>query len=862
MHGNLSEFACRHSCSHGGSARAPDATSLHGPRPFPLPGTPTRWSRDREFDVRHVKLEVKLDPKRKTVRGRVTHTVRPFLSGLESATFDCAELDVTRVTVGGKTATFRVRDRKLTVTLPTAPKRGRDLRIAITYSGTPRRGLYFCGPDEHRPDTRVEMWTQGQDEDSHHWFPCFDYPNEKQTTEIVATVPAGLKVLSNGKLLKQSSDKSKTWDTWHWRLDEPHVIYLVTLVVGDFHIHEETWRGIPVTFWGPQERATDVRQTLKNTSKMLTLFSRTTGVNYAYPQYAQVFVQDFIFGGMENTSATTLTDTAIVGATARREVYMDGLVAHELAHQWFGDLVTCRDWSHGWLNEGFATFLETVWKRHDEGEDEAAYYRMGDQGEYLSEDGGHYRRPIVCNVYNDPIEIFDRHLYQKGGAVLHMLERELGRELFWECIKTYLNRHAGGSVVTDDLRRAIEDVSGRNMDWFFDQWVLHGGHPELDVSTSDKDGTVSITIEQKQDVDHMTRCFRFRVGVRVETTEGSFTQELQVRERHHSFHVPIKGEVKWVALDPLAELLHSGEFEQSDEAWVGALGGDPDAATRVRAARCLSKKGTPAGVRALRHALENDEYWFVRVEAARSLAKIKGDVAKKALIGALVQSDPRVRRAVAATLGAFRRDKAVARALTAVLGGNETSPGVRHDAAVALGRTLSDGAYETLTAQLDVDSWNDMARRGATYGLALLRDDRAIDAIVERTHWRASNGLRGAATDALRHLGLKPGPEREHVREVLEELVSDRWLRVQISAAATLGSRGDARSAAVLRAQAERDLDGRVVRSCKEAAQALAKGTNQAEDIRKLQDALAELREQNVKLRERLERLEADCKNG
>lgn len=846
------EYHCGR-CAAIGATETAFARPPAGPRPFALPGTPTRWSRDRSFDVRHIRIEVTLDPAQKRVSGTVTHTVRPFLSDLHKAVFDCQELNVSRVTVDGKRAAFEVEGDKLAVTLREPPTRGRDLKIAITYSGTPRRGLYFTGPDEHHPDKPLHIWTQGQDEDSRHWFPCFDYPNEKQTSEILCTVPDGLKVLSNGLLVKKRRDRKARTETWHWRLDHPHVAYLIMLAVGDFAIHETRWRDVPVTYWADADKLGDARRTLARTPQMMTLFSSTTGVRYPYAQYAQVFVQDFIFGGMENTSATTLTDTAILDRHARQEVYMDGLVAHELAHQWFGDLVTCRDWSQAWLNESFATFLESVWKRHAEGEDEGAYYRMADQSDYLAEDGGHYRRAIVCNTYNDPIEVFDRHLYQKGGCVLHMLERELGRDVFWESVNTYLRRHAGDSVVTDDLRRAVEDVSGRNLEWFFDQWVHHGGHPELAVGAEEEDGVLQLTVKQKQKTDAMTPLFRFRVGVRVKTDKEIVEQELDMRGAERTFHVPVKGKVRWIAFDPQAELLCTLELDQPEEAWTRLLDKEPDAASRVRAARTLAKKASPAATRALRRALERDDVWFVRVEAAKALGAIGGNAARDALTRNTKQEEPRVRKAVAVSLRNFRRDKKVARALTAMLSNDEQSPGVLWAAAASLGSTRCDGAYETLLKQLDRDCWGDMAKRGAIAGLQNLRDERARDTLIAATGKDRTNSVRSAAAEALRAIGR----DDDEVREVLEDLVRDHWLRVQIIAAHSLADRRDEKSVGILRSQAERDLDGRVVRVCREMATKISTGRDRGDDLRKLRDELDALREQNRKLRDRVDKLES-----
>lgn len=855
MHGHLGQFSCRRCLAVEGGALA---ARPNGPswKPFPMPGAPTQWSRDRTFDVVHTRLDVRIEPDAKRISGTATHTIRPFLDGLESVELDCCELTVEKVTAGRKACAFALDGGKLRVELPSAAKKGKDLDVAVTYSGTPRRGIYFTGPDEHRPQRQVMVWTQGQDEDSRFWFPCFDFPNEKQTTEVAATVPLGMKALSNGKLLSQSKDEKRATETWHWKLEQPHVAYLVTLVVGDFEVFETAWKGVPVTYWAPKGRMADVKRTLGRTPRMLEHFSRRTGFAYPYAQYAQVFVQDFIFGGMENTTATTLTDTAIVNADAEKELWMDSLVAHELGHQWFGDLVTCRDWSQGWLNEGFATFMEGVWKREADGADEEAYYRMGEQAAYLDEDGRSYRRPIVCRTWHDPIEVFDRHLYQKGACVLHMLARELGEDLFWASIAHYLQKHAWGSVVTDDLRRAIEDVSGRNLEWFFDQWVFHGGHPELDASWTEEKGAVVVKVKQTQRVDDMTPLFRFGIDVRVETSKGSVTRRLDVREAAASLRIEVPGKVKWVAFDPGADLLHSGKVTQTDTQWAACLAGDPDGATRVRAARALGESGTPEAVKALGKALAGDALWFVRAEAARALGSVRGEAAREHLAARKGDDDPRVRASVASALGSFRHDEKAGLALVEMLHEGERSPSTLHEAGIALGRTRVSAAYDRLVAQLSRPSWNEMARRGGIHGLGDLGRDEAIPTLLGELALDRPDVLRASAALSLGKLGKDRDSDKESIRTRLEELVRDGHLRVQMTAIAALTERRDPKALGTLHEQAARDLDGRVKRAAKAAAAAIAAGADRGEDVRRLREELDKLREEHRKVLDRVEALE------
>ncbi|MEO8554215.1 MAG: M1 family metallopeptidase, partial [Kofleriaceae bacterium] len=380
-------------------------------REFAFPGTQPKFAPDRVVDILHILLELEIDPEARTVAG--TATLRAAaLAPTSFVELDAVELAIDKVTANGKPAPFRHDGKKLRIELAKPLEPANELVLAITYHGSPRRGLYFTGPDAGYPDKPTQAWTQGQDEDSRYWFPCFDSPHEKATSEVIATVPARMFALSNGNLISDRTSGDKR--TVHWRLDVPHSAYLVTLAVGNFSMIETTWRDIPVVYYVERGREAECERTLARTPEMLELFSTKFGVAYPYPRYSQVFVADFIFGGMENTSATTLTDSVLIDERAALDYDIDSLVSHELAHQWFGDLVTCRDWGEGWLNEGFATYSEYIWREHHEGRD-AADLELEEWGDsYMGEDSGRYRRTIATKLYDEPIDIFDSHLYEKG----------------------------------------------------------------------------------------------------------------------------------------------------------------------------------------------------------------------------------------------------------------------------------------------------------------------------------------------------------------------------------------------------------------------------------------------------------------
>ncbi len=845
------QFVCGRSSAR--SVGAPPAKG--GVRPFPVPGAETRWSRDRLADWKHVRIEIALDFESRSVRGVVHHTFVPILDGLQTLELDCVELDVRSVRLkGGGRVTFESVDGRLRVRFARPLRAGRAATISVEYRGTPRRGLYFCGPDEHRPDTLLQAWTQGQDEDSRHWFPCWDYPNQKATTEVLATVPDGMKVLSNGRLVKRTRDRRRGLTTWHWSQKIPHVSYLVTLVAGEFETWESKWRDVPLTVYAPAGRLDDAKRACGRTARMMAHFSKVTGVAYPYEKYDQVFVQDFIFGGMENTTATTLTDTALLDARSFLDVSMDGLVAHELAHQWWGDLVTCRDWSHGWLNEGFATYFEQVWREEDLGQEEYDFHLLELRDAYLAEDGGHYRRAIVCNRYRDPVELFDRHLYQKGALVLHMLRRVLGDDLFWKSIRHYIATHREQNVETDDLRRAVESVTGRNLEGFFDQWVFRAGHPELKATYAWDDGKkiATITVKQAHKVDEETALFRMPLRVVFGLARGrTETREVEMRDVDGSWRFDLPSRPKWVNLDPGFGILKTLDFTPPREMLVAQLSGDGDVIGRVHAAGCLGKDGSPEAVKALAACLGSDAFWGVRGAAAAALGKARTAAARDALLRHVATDHPKVRRAVVQALGEWREDARVSKALTALVTAGDPSVLVEAHAARSLGLCRADGAFELLARAFDErDSWNDSVRSGCLGGMAGLKDLRGLEVARRAARPSASNSLRGAGVAALGALAKVKDAPKDDLVEELARLVRDPWLRVQMVACDALAALRDPRALPELDRAAQHDLDGRVRRSALEAARKVREGGSREDEIRALRDDLEKLREEIRKVRD------------
>ncbi|MEX1254395.1 MAG: M1 family aminopeptidase [Dehalococcoidia bacterium] len=839
--------------------------ALGAQRPFALPGDTPHYARDRVVDVRHIKLEIDIDPEAKRIAGTAHHTFAPINDGLTHLEFDAVEMEISGVRLeGGEQLPFSLDGGRLRIDLGGPRNAGQELTVAVSYSAQPRRGLYFVGPDEGYPDKPIQVWSQGQDEDSRHWFPCFDFPNEMATSEVVVTVPAPLTAVSNGELVSVEERDGRR--TFHWRQSTPHVAYLLSVAAADFAEIVDQADGVPLQYYLPKGREEDGRRALDRTPEMVRFFSERTGIPYPYAKYAQVVVNDFIFGGMENVSATTLTDSILHDERAHVDVVdgADGLVAHELAHQWYGDLLTCRDWAHGWLNEGFATYFDALFVEHHRGVD-AFRYELRENAEiYLREDAQRYRRPIVSHTYNEPIDLFDRQFYEKGSLVLHMLRVNLGDELFWKAIRHYTAKHRGTNVTTPDLQRAIEEATGRNMDAFFEQWVYSAGHPNLTVSYEWDDSAkqAKLTVRQTQSTEHSTpEVFRTAVEVDFGFENGNQSFRVELSEREQSFYCPLPEKPKMVRFDPGGGLLKTVEFKRGQDLLIYQLQHDDDVLGRIDAAKDVAKLGTKEAVDALKQAVLSDGFWAVQAEAARALGSLGTEAALDALLECLSVEHPKARRAVAGALGEFRdeppahRGARAAEALDGVLREGDASYFVEAEVAFALGKTHSSRAFEALEGALDKESHNQIIRVRAFDGFGELRDERAVPIAIEWTRYGRPPQARNAATACLGKLGHYV-EQKDAIRDRLVELLDDPDLRTRLAAVVALRELGDDKAVPALERLAQRDLDGRVIRYAREAAARLREGRDKGEDVRKLREELDKLREDQRTLKDRMEKLE------
>ncbi|MEI9938177.1 MAG: M1 family aminopeptidase [Pseudomonadota bacterium] len=827
--------------------------------PFALAGTERKYERSRPFSIPHLFLDLTLDFETKSVSGSATLDFERVARDASELRLDAVGFEIESVRSntgkGFVNAPFDYDGDTLTVRGLEDADAG---KVEVRYRVTPRRGMYFLEPDakvKHRPK---QVWTQCQDEDARHFIPCHDKPHVKMTSELRVSVPNGFVALSNGELIDSQTPAAaskKAW-TYHFRLDKPHPSYLLTLVAGNFTVIDDRpadlgkSKQVPVRYYVPPARKKDTARSFGETPRMIELFSRLTGVPFPWQRYSQIVVSDFIFGGMENTTATTMYEHVLLDERAVLDITSNDLVAHELAHQWFGDFVTCRDWSHAWLNEGFATFMEHVEREDRIGRDEYDYGVSSDNDTYLHEASARYSRPIVCRDYAEPIDLFDRHLYEKGGLVLHMLRRELGDETFWAGVRDYLEAHAYGVVETNDLQRALEKVSGRSLERFFDSWVYRPGHPELKVKVSWDEGLLSISVKQAQKLGDIAE-FHFELEVEIGALGGGVSRHKKsVSSASDTFVIGLAERPAFVAFDPDLRVAGDLTFDAPSDMLRAQMVSATRAISRVRAAEALSRRDDPPTIAALAKCLSSKtEAWMVRAEAARALGKIRSEEAFSALAAQAGTEHPKVRRAVASALGNFKT--ADAAKVLEKRAKSDPSYLVEAESVRSLGRTRQAKALEVIVSLLDRPSWAEVSRAGALDALGALRDERALPEVLKRTEYGFPTRGRRAAIAALAQIS-----EGRRVREHLEDLLDDKDPHLKIDVVAALQFLGDLKSRGPLHRAKERELDGRVVRRLREALRDMGEHKSVAERKR-LNDELDNVRNEVAELKARLSKVEA-----
>ncbi len=824
---------------------------------------PLRTAADRPVDVLHIRLNLDVDLQAKSVAGSATLEFTP-LRPLKTITLDAVDHEISSVTgglKGGKPQELSnsYDGKQLTIELPQSIDCDQTWQITVAYRvREPVDGLHFFQPSASEPNVRLSVWSQGEPTANRYWFPSYDNPNEKQSTEMIVTVPKGMEALSNGKLA--SCKKSVQQTTFHWKQAMPHVSYLVTLAVGEYVVTEETWRGKPVTYYVEPGHEADTNSTFGRTREMLDFFSERFGIEYPWEKYAQVVVEQFDFGGMENTSATTLNQSVMHSQTALFDSTPDRLIAHELGHQWWGDLVTCQDWSHLWLNEGFATYCEVLWWEHKLGRDERDYL-LWQKGK-SARSGSTLKRPVVDRHYPRPFSMFDSRSYPKGGWILHMLRSQLGDEEFFGAIQRYGTVYAYQSVETTDLRRILERMTGYSLERFFYDWTERPGHPEVEVRSAYQadDKLVRIDIKQTQDQD----AFEFPLAIELQFPNAPPQQfERRITSKSISFYLPVPAKPKAIRVDPEYTLLAKITEHKPQAWWTEQLLHGATVPERLRALEHFGDSKRPADVELLQTVLENDPFWGVRVEAAKALGETGGDIARDALIAACDQDEARVRTAAAKALGEFVGDETVEEALAKLAQTNDASEAMTAAVLESLAKVQDNPNIQPLIAALKRDSRQEIIRAAALRGLAQSTREEALDTLrewIHRGHPRAARSVAIAsiAESLNRHpyAESKSQPIIDDLTKLLDQAETPSIRRAASEALLKLGRQATSALSAV-EALANHDPNGRVRESAEKAAEAIRSAESPKAEMKRLQQELKELRESSTQFEDRLIQLEA-----
>lgn len=756
------------------------------------------WAPSRSYHVENYKLKLHFDQARREVFGDEVVTIRPFAVHFDRFCINNEDMTIESVALvqahGAPEALAHSADGDcLWIGLKRAYGPSDSLNVRIVYHGIPHAGLYFVNPGKDDPGVPPQIYTQGEPEYNHHWFPCWDYPNDMATSETITTVPEGQIVVSNGTL--ESVKHAGGQVTYDWVEHVPHSAYLLSLAIGPWKQLHDSYDGKPVDYF--VDRSVDDATALRTfhlTPDMIGFFSRATGVEYPYEKYDQVTVHDFIFGGQEDVSATILADGFLHDARAEADYPSTIVVAHELGQHWFGDYVQGRDWADIWLNEGFATYLTALYTQYHENNDAYRYEIYRDQNAALRADATENDRPIVYRKYVDPMDMLESITHEKGASVLDMLRYVLDgegamtapasqNETMFRALNHYLTTHRAQATDTSDLISSIRSSTGRELSWFFYEWVFKGGHPDYRVSASyDPAHKMEIVkVAQAQEVNANTPVFDMPIHLAF-FGDGKQQVDKQVRDDAltQEFDIPLAFRPRWVDFDPDDVLYKTVVFPKSDEELSAQALHDPYMMSRLWAVQQLgehAKADKNCCVQAIANVLDGDAFYGVRIAAASSLGQSHTAQARQALLSASNQDNSQVRAAVVKALGNYLDDPVVQKALLKALRA-DPSYAVQAAAAEQLGHSDSPQAFDALRTAL-ASARNSNVTTGILNGLATMKTPQAMHLILAYAKPGPPKRIRLVALTHLQTLkDALPPDDMRTIGQLVGDAIDDPFLEI------------------------------------------------------------------------------------
>lgn len=828
--------------------------------PAPSGSAERKYAPDRQIQVQHLQLDITPDFKARTIAGKAVMRFKPVVRPARELRLDSVDLNIQSVSATESVHSWQVTDSQLIITFAEAVAPEKEVTLTIAYSAEPQQGLYFRTPEMGYKQGDTHLFTQGEAVQGRYWYPCMDTPNQMFTSEIICRVPKGMTAISNGRKISEAEDPNTGLTAVHWSQEKKHANYLISLLAGYFNKLEDNCHNIPLAFYTPPSEFQYASNSFRGTKEMVAFFEEETGMPYPWDKYDQVCVNDFVAGGMENTSVTTLTDGTLFSVDSENINDSEGLVAHELAHQWFGDLVTCKDWSHLWLNEGFATYYETLWSARRHGRDAMLYelYARARQITGIPND----TTPIVRRTYDHPDEMFGYLVYPKAGWVLHMLRAELGDDLYRLCIKTYLQRHQFSNVVTDDLRAVVEQLSGRSFDQFFDQWLYHGHHPELEVSYSwdESAGLARVSIRQTQEVNANVLLFNIPLTVRFKGKFGTADKDIRVSNKQEDFYFPLASAPEVVRVDPEYTLLASIKFSVPAPMLRAQLADQEDLIGRFLAIEQIQGRSDRESLARLKEVLNGDSFYGVRLEASKALRAIHTPEALEVLLASTRQPDARVRRQVVDDVGGFFDEKS--RDFGRKVLEEEKNPEIRCTALRDLGGYSHPDNGDFLKALLGTDSFRNQVADAAVNAMRSQDDPRFIMPLMETLQSRQAAFTTHGFAQGLSTLAYlaRNEDQKDKVREFLTANVTSSRKTVQIASINALGTLGDPKAIAALqkfvsagKESSQRSAAERAVGTLRAARKPVDDFKNLRQEVLDLQKSNRELKKDLADLKKRVE---------
>jgi len=635
-----------------------------------------RASNSKIWDLLHTKLELSFDWEKEQVDGIAHLELKPYFYPQDNIVLDAKGFDILKIGLvtgdGQQNLVFDYDDEQVVIELPKEYTRDEKVIIRMDYFATPGtrelkgsdaiysdQGLYFINPTNEDPDKPQQIWTQGETQANSAWFPTIDSPNERCTQEVYVTVDDRFKTLSNGELVYSQKNENGT-RTDYWKMDKPHAPYLHMLAVGEFSVVKDKWNEVPLEYWVEPEFEKYADDIFGNTPEMMEYFSELFDYPYPWNKYSQIVVRDFVSGAMENTTASVFMEDLQVTDRELLDENWDYIIAHELMHQWFGDLVTTESWSNLPLNEGFANYAEYLWNEYKYGVDEADYSNWIETQNYLDESETK-QVPLIRFYYDDREDMFDRHSYDKAGRVLHMLRNYVGDEAFFSSLNHYLKTNAFQSVEIHNLRLSFERIIGEDLNWFFDQWFQNPGHPVIEVEHEYTNDSLHLYLYQLQDTT-LSPVFIVPtyVDVHINGDIDRFPLLIQDQNEKYSFYYASKPDL--VVFDSDQQLLGDINHIKTSEELIYQYRNSDKFLLRFTALNEVMEIGSDAQRTTIIKEALGDPFWRMRVTAielaeeygimeddevlasVRDLYYDEKSLVRAASLGALTQRDPEAYR--------------------------------------------------------------------------------------------------------------------------------------------------------------------------------------------------------------------------